>query len=170
MPKRGERDTNSQSLARMLDLGVDRALWEPDELGLILEHQLAAPLEFDIVGVEPDQLEELRSVETGPAIETFGDLVFHPRPPVRLLELTKEFARASRGHPDRPLPDEVASALYLASIVVALARCGKRITGLSDDGLRYGLTWALKQAWLEGAIRELLDEGRRRVGGPASGA
>jgi len=145
----------------MLDLGVAKEqLWEPDELGLILEHQLASPLEFDIIGMKPDQLEQLKSDwQTTPPIETFGDLLFHPRPPVRFLELTKEFARASRGHSERPLPDEVASVVYLASIMAAFARCEKRITGLSDDGLRYGLTWALGQAWLRGPMRELFEEG-----------
>ena len=110
MGKHEDRHTDTRSLARMLDLGVAKEqLWEPDELGLILEHQLASPLEFDIIGMKPDQLEQLKSDwQTTPPIETFGDLLFHPRPPVRFLELTKEFARASRGHSERPLPDEVA--------------------------------------------------------------
>jgi len=150
-----------QALAQMLDIGPDtHGLWEPGELGTILEHQLAAPLEFELVGMDRSQLDELRhDWPAGPALETFGDLLRHPRPPVELLKLTKAFAKASRAHPDSPLPEDVAGVLYLASIVVALTRCRKLITGLGKEGLSYGLDWALKQTWLDESIRQLLEEG-----------
>jgi len=155
----------TQSLAKMIDLGTDpQGLWEPDELGTILEHQLAAPLEFEVIGVDRAQLRKLRSQSNTPAeIETFGDLLGHPQPPVALLELTKQFAKASYSHPERPLPDEVAAVLYLASIVVALVKCGERITRLGDDGLQYGLDRALRQTWLDASTRKLFEAGRRWV-------
>ena len=155
----------TRSLAKMIDLGADpQGLWEPEELGTILEHQLAAPLEFEVIGVDRAELRKLRFESNTPdEIETFGDLLRHPQPPVALLELTKQFAKASCGHPERPLPDEVAAVLYVTSIVVALVRCGKRITRLGNDGLQYGLDRALRQTWLDESTRKLLEEGRRWV-------
>ena len=44
-----------------------------------------------------------------------------------------------------PLPGEVASVLYYASIASALARLGRRITRLPDADLRRGLLWAREQ-------------------------
>jgi hypothetical protein len=154
-----------QALARMIDLDPDApALWNRDELKELLEHQLAAPLEFDLIGVDRAELDGLLAKrEAGPKIETFGDLMRHPRPPVGLLNWTKEFAKAARDHPDSPLPDEVASVLYLASIVAAMTRCGERLTRLGDDGLLHGLAWALKQTWLDESVRKLLKEGRTRL-------
>ncbi len=151
------------SLAKMFELGGEpQALWDPAELGTILKHQLAAPLEFDVLGLGGDQLRELRARCSAPAeIRSFGDLLHHPRPPVELLELTKQFAKAGYGHSERPLPDEVAAVLYVASIVAALMRCGKRITRLGDEGIRFGVERALRQPWLDPSIRELLETGRR---------
>ena len=153
------------SLAKMIDLGEGpQGLWSPAELGTILKHQLTAPLEFDILGVSRDQLQQLRARLSAPAeIRTFGDLLGHPKPPVELLELTKQFAKAGYGHADSPLPDEVAAVLYVASIVAALLRCGKRITRLGDEGIRYGVERALRQPWLDPSTRELLEAGRRWI-------
>jgi hypothetical protein len=155
----------TQSLARMIDLGQEaRELWEPGELGTILEHQLAAPLEFKSVGVDQARLREIRAECQAPdEIETFGDLLFHPQPPVALLDLAKQFAKAGCGHPESPLPDEVAAVLYVACIVVAQTKCGRRITRLGDEGIQYGLDRALRQTWLDESIRNLLEEGRQRL-------
>jgi len=155
----------TRSLAKMIDLGADpQTLWEPEELGTILEHQLAAPLEFEVIGVDRARLRQLRAQSNAPAeIQTFGDLLTHPQPPVALLELTKQHSKASCFHPERPLPDEVAAVLYLASIVAALVKCGQRITRLNDDGLQYGLDRALRQTWLDASTRHLLEAGRRWI-------
>ena len=155
----------TQSLAKMIDLGTDpQTLWEPDELGTILEHQLAAPLEFEVIGVDRARLDQLRAQSNAPEeIQTFGDLLTHPRPPVGLLELTKQYSKASYSHLERPLPDEVTAVLYLASIVAALVTRGQRITRLGDDGIQYGLDRALRQTWLDDSMRELLEAGRRWI-------
>jgi len=161
-----------QSLAKMMDLGPDNhGLWEPEELGAILKHQLAAPLEFDLIGIDQSRLRGLCSHwPNSPALATFSDLLHHPRPPVELLKLTKDYAKASRSHPDSPLPEEVAGIVYLTSIVVAMTRCRKLITGLSVEGLSYGLSWALEQNWLDESIRKLLREGHDALRSGASGA
>ena len=155
-------------LARMMAVdGGDQGLWQSEELEAMLKHQLSAPLEFDFsyLGREATQrLEALRSAEV-PPIATFHDLFHHRAPPVELLQMTKEFAKACRTRSDRLLPNEIAAMLYLLSIVVARTRCGRRITKLEDDALRHSLDWALKQPWIDEATRELLREGDRVIDG-----
>ncbi len=135
------------------------------ELGTILEHQLAAPIEPDLSSRDKDlprKLEAFNATETRP-INTFNDLLHHPRPPIELLELTKDFAKACRSHPDSPLPDEIATVLYLGSIVAARTRCDRPISKLGSEGLRHGLDWALSQSWLDQSTRALLEQGRQAV-------
>ena len=153
----------ARALTPMMDLegGEEPGLWQPEELGAILRHQMAAPLEFDFsyLGAErPASLDALAGTD-GPPVRTFGDLLCHPRPPIELLESTKEFAKRCRSRPDAPLPDEIATILYILSIVAALTRCARRITKLDAAGLRYSLDWALAQPWLDPATRDLLREG-----------
>jgi hypothetical protein len=164
-----DRDTHQSfagSLARMMALGPDSStLWSTEELGEILRHQLASPLEFDILGMDQTLVKELRARwAADPPIETFGDLFCHPHPPLEFLDLAKQFAKASRAHRDGPLPEEVAVILHLLSIVAALTKCGRRITRLNDQGLRFGLNWALEQAWLDQASRKLLQSGLDALG------
>ena len=164
-----ERDVSSmspQSLARMMDLDERIGeLWRPGELAAILEHQLSAPVEFDFsyLGEEASQRVRALSSVRGPQIRSFGDLLHHPHPPIELLELTKQFAKDCRKRPDGPLPGEIATVLYYASIVAAITKCGRRISKLDHQSLRYALDWALEQAWLDEKTRELLREGYRAV-------
>ena len=155
-------------LARMMDLDAgDQDLWRPEELDAMLEHQLAAPLEFDLsyVGEQAShRLDALRSAEGSP-IESFYDLLHHPCPPVELLELTKEFAKACRVRSDRLLPGEIGTLLYILSIVVARTKCRQRITKLDDAALRHSLNWALEQSWVDASTQELLREGDQVIGG-----
>ena len=147
--------------------GGDQGLWQPEELAAMLQHQLSAPLEFDFsyLGREATQRLELLCSAQGPPIATFGDLLHHPSPPVELLAMTKEFAKACRTRSDRLLPGEIAALLYLLSIVVARTRCGRRITKLEDDALRHSLDWALQQPWVDQSTRALLHEGGQILGG-----
>lgn len=158
-----------RSLSPMMDLGDEEpTLWEPGELGAIFRHQLAAPLAFDFSYLEaerPPSLDALDKV-AGPPIETFGDLLRHPRPPIELLESAKEFAKRCRTRPDAPLPDEIATMVYILSIVAAMVRCGRRLTKLDDQGLRYSLDWAWSQSWLDPAMRDLLRQGYRALDAP----
>jgi hypothetical protein len=149
-----------------MDLAAaDGQMWEPEELGEILRHQLSAPLKFDLLGVDQPLVRRLYSEWTpDPPVETFRDLLSHPSPPVEILDLTKQFAKASRTHSEGTLPEEVATVLHLLSVSAALIRCGRRITRLSDDGLRYSLDWAIAQPWVDKASRSLLERGRRALG------
>ena len=156
------RKCESRGLARLIDLSAARSqVWKPEELGAVLGHQLSAPVEFDLGGLDqgmPRKLGTLASAE-GLLLKSFDDLLHHPNPPVELLELTKEFAKSHKNHPDSPLPWEVATLLYFGSIVVAMMRCNTRITELDDGALRSGVAWAIEQPWVDQRTRSLFEEG-----------
>ena len=155
----------TETLAGLMDLDADKPFWTSDELAALSRHQLAAPVEFDLTFIEkerPGSLDTLHSVQ-GPAIASFRDLFHHPRPPIELLRTTKEFAKSIRIRPEAPLPEEIATLLYLLSIVAAMTRLGRRITKLDDRRLCHSLQWALDQPWVDDDTKKLLFEGRRAV-------
>ncbi len=160
------------SLADLMDCRSDQQdIWSAGELHTILEHQLDADLQFDLErfdeAVGLDLPEMLRSVE-GPPVHTFRDLFEHPQPPIKLLDLTRRFAKACRSRGDSPLPAEIATVLYLASISAAITKHDHRITSLCDEALRAALDWALEQDWLDELTRHLLHQGRAVFDFPGS--
>jgi len=159
-------ESDSHRLADLMsvDAGAER-IWRPEELKAILQHQLSVPIQFDLGGLDPGLAQKLGALATaqGLLVKSFHDLLHHPSPPLELLQLTKQFAKASRNHPDSPLPPEVATVLYFVSISVAMTRCGERISNLDDETLRNGLKWAVGQPWLDDSTRSLIEEGLRRL-------
>lgn len=159
-------DSDPGRLASLMDMddGAGR-LWSEDELAAILRHQMSAPLQVDLGGLQkglPGRLQTLAAAK-GLLLRSFGDLLHHPNPPVELLILTKDFAKACRISADSPIPREIATLLYFASIAVARLRCGRRITALTDAAVRKGLDWALGRPWLDEATRSLCEEGLRSL-------
>ena len=128
-------------------------VWRTDELAAILQHQLAAPLEVDLGG-KSNRADAGSSADSG--LKTFADLLKHPHPPIELLSLTKQFAKRSRKHADSPLPPEIATILYLASIAAAIVRCRHRLTALDDASLRTKMAWAAEQVWVDDWLRSLI--------------
>jgi len=156
-----------RQLSRMLDLdaAAHTGDWSPEEFAAILEHQLAAPLELELVGVDPKlstRLGRWRGRSEHP-LRTFSDLLAHPRPPVELLDAVKRFAKRARTTADGPLPDDVATVLYFACIAASMTRCERRITRLDDTALCEGLGWARDQDWVDRAIRGVLEDAVRLV-------
>ena len=166
MHERDVSDAAPNSLADLIDFGREEALWTAQDLEAILEHQLDAKIDFDLIRFGESRAEDLRqqlgSVK-GPAIRTFRDLLEHPSPPIELLDATRRFAKSCRSRAEGPLPDEIATVLYFASAVVAMVKCERRISRLDDDGLRYALDWALEQPWLDDSIRDLFARGRQTL-------
>lgn len=139
-------------LAGLMDLRLDAARpWVAAELGDILHHQLHAAVAVDLAALDPTLAPKLRelAVARGLVLSSFGDLLRHPQPPLELLGLVKEFAKANRHHPRSPLPAEVATVLYYAAIAAALVACGTRITRLSDARLCEGWHWVQAQPWID---------------------
>ena len=155
-------DTDRRQLATLLDMRADgdERLWQDEELGAILRHQLTAPMQVDLINLERGLAVKVRNLaeSLGLTLKSFGNLLAHPNPPVELLKITKDFAKACRLSPYGPMPREVASVLYFASIAAALVRCRRRITGLTNDALTEGFRWTLAQPWLDVPTRTLIEE------------
>ena len=141
-----------KSLAALLETRSEKArLWAPDELAAIFRHQMATPVFVDLGGFDPGTAIRLKTLSEaqGLLLKSFSDLFHHPSPPVELLKLTKDFAKANMDHPESGLPTEIVSVLYYTSIATALVRCDARISHLNDADLRRGLLWAKDQAWID---------------------
>lgn len=155
-------DTDRRQLATLLDLSPDGSerLWRDEELGAILRHQLSAPMQVDLINLERGLALKVRNLaeSLGLTLKSFGDLLAHPNPPVELLKVTKDFAKACRLSPRGPMPHEIASVLYFASIAAAMVRCRRRITGLTNDALSEGFRWTLARPWLDVPTRSLIQE------------
>jgi hypothetical protein len=157
-----------KSLAAFLAAGAERSrLWRPEELSAIFRHQMSAPILIDLGGYDAAAAQRLQSLSDAQnlLLKSFSDLFHHPLPPLELLSLTKDFAKANMDHPDSSLPHEVAGVLYYASIAAAMVRLDTRISQLADGELRRGLSWAGQQPWLDSATRELLAEAARKTSG-----
>ena len=160
-PHKTAFDTDRRQLATLLDLSPDAdRLWRDDELGALLRHQMTAPMQVDLINLERGLALKVRTLAEaqGLTLKSFGDLLAHPNPPVELLKITKDFAKACRLSPRSPVPHEIASVLYFASIAAAMVRCRRRITGLTNDALAEGFRWVLSRPWLDAPTRALTEE------------
>ena len=140
----------------------------PNELAAILRHQMTTSLQVDLAGVggAAGRLKE-EAAAGGLLLKSFGDLLQHPHPPLALLKMMKDFAKACRISPASALPREISSIIYFASIMAAMTRRSRRITKLSDGDLRQALRWALMQPWLDDITRTVFLEGQAFLAGTA---
>ena len=163
------RRRRRHGLAPLLRVGtVAEPAWGEGDWAAMLRHQLAAALPPD-VGKHTAALsrESATGGRSAPLLDgTFGELLHHPHPAPDALALVKDFAKAAKDDPDGPLPAEVAAVLYYASILVARARCGRRISALPDDALRRGAERVLAGAWVDARTRSLLVAGLAFLNGP----
>jgi hypothetical protein len=162
-----------KTLATLMSAGAEEGrLWRAEELGAIFRHQLAAPILVDLGGFDPATAARLKTLSAAQSLllKSFSDLFHHPSPPVELLRLTKDFAKANMDHAESTLPTQVAAALYYASIAAALVRLDTRISQLKDAELRDGFLWARGEGWIDSETKQLLDQAARRLAareGPA---
>lgn len=155
-----------KSLAAFLAAGSEQErLWRPEELGAIFRHQMSAPILVDLGGFDPGTATRLKALSEAQCLllRSFGDLFHHAVPPLELLTLTKDFAKANMDHPESSIPQEVAGVLYYASIATALVRLDTRISQLKDAELRRGLLWARDQSWIDGPTREILEQALQKL-------
>jgi hypothetical protein len=164
--------SRAEKLATLMATGEERArLWRPDELAAIFRHQMSAPVAVDLGAFDPRTARRLRALSEaqGLLLRSFDDLFHHPAPPIELLELVKEFAKANLGQPESGLPDEIAAALYYTSIAAALVRLDARISQLPEADLQRGLRSTLEQAWLDDKTKELLAQALETASGSRKG-
>lgn len=153
-----KQEQSHHRFARLLELDEDpREEWQEEDLASMLKHQLSAPVELTLQDVSAELSEQLRTFcsSEGLLLKSFKDLLFHERPPVTLLRITKDFAKQSIRRPATALPRDIALALYYASIAAALCKQNERITSLSNEKLREGFKWVLSQAWMHKEVQEL---------------
>ena len=152
------RDGLPEDLAQLIatDGATGAGGWQSSELGDIFVHQLAVPLRTDLVRLGPVALSTPQLCAAPWASRTFGELLTDPAPPLALLRLVKDFAKAS-GQGDLGLPGPVSLGLYYAAIAVALVRHGVAISTLNADELRGGIRWALAADWLDPALRSMFE-------------
>ena len=134
--------------------------WGRDEMGDVLRHQLASPLEdpgFAAPSVEPLTHRQL--------------LLEQPRPSADALRRVKDWAKpmmaggvGSAADRDGDVPREVAGVLYFAAILAARLRAAERISDLTDDRLRDAARWALQLPWLDPAAAHLFRDGLALLG------
>jgi len=152
----------SQPTATSLDAllrAVDRpdAGWDQDDPGVILAHQLDAPLVHDLPTLDDVSDADVTqwSMDAGPAVASFGQLLALDHPPRDLLEATKRYFKPSAARPGGPVPYEVALVMYYAAIAAALRANQPPLSSLGPDKLRHGFAWARQQPWLSGPLPEL---------------
>ena len=153
-------------LAALIGAGAEGArLWLPEELAAVFRHQMQAPVLLDLGGFDPGTAVRLKTLSEaqGLILKSFSDLFHHPSPPLELLRLTKDFAKANLDHSESGLPSEIVSVLYYTSIAVALVRLDTRISQLKDADLRRGLLWARDQAWVDEKTKALLIEAAEKI-------
>lgn len=144
--------------ARLMAMAMDHdPSWLEKELGAMLAHQWSSDLTVDLRGLaEVDVMMVEKSAQAAtPPIRTFADLLWHKRPPVKLLNWVKEFAKQAAGHPSRPLPLPLSKAIYSLTLLVA-KRCGHRISTQNDTAIIRGGAWLLGQAWIDQGTRDLV--------------
>jgi hypothetical protein len=161
--KKGFQDAPDRGVRTLLDRvsREDEVFWSDEDLRAVFGHQWSAPLAVDLAGVDDAYAEQVQSlaVSKGLVLRSFGDLLRHPSPPPALLEMSKEFAKRSLYSPHAAIPQDVARALYFASIAAALGRCGRKITRLSDEEVAGGIRWSLSRDWLGEDARAVLADG-----------
>jgi hypothetical protein len=162
-------NTEPSRLASIVDLDPSaQRLWEPDELAEILRHQLSVSVRLDPAAVNSGQNLKPQTLVSpgGMTVDSFAELLAHPDPPIELLIKLKDFAKANAAHPDSALPADVSKVLYYLAISVALLRCRRRITSMSDTDLAASLKWATDLPWLEPRERSILEEAAGRFKPP----
>jgi hypothetical protein len=155
--------TDPRLLARFLAVdAVPRRFWSVDELGSILRHQLATPVHLDLEAAPSTFRACLMAL---PADQQPGKLLYQElfrlaAPSLELLSLVKQLAKSSRAHGESALPPEIATVLYLTSIVVARLRLGQRISEQSDESILHGIKWVINQPWIDEETQRLFHEAR----------
>jgi hypothetical protein len=138
------------SLARLLELPRPA-----ESTAALLEQLLTGPLPLELSALDAP------AAEPGRMPNSLAGLLHHASPLLEWLEAAKDFAKEYRSDPESPLGSEAATVLYYATIAVALARCGARISRHDDDTLRQGFRWGSEQTWVDAATRGLFREGLR---------
>ena len=155
--------SGAAGLARILAQDQpETALWEPEEMRAMWQHQLRAAMEADLSTLPSAKSNALRNAPEAIAFgqKSFGELLLHSQPPLVLLQLTKDFAKQVLKEAEDPQLKQIAAALYYVSYAAGMTRCGKRLGAMSGHELRGGFEWALARVWIDDRSKALIAEAR----------
>src|SRR6266478_8764942 len=143
--------SSPEQLLKLMNLGEQLPeAWKERDRPDMLRHIRAAPLETELKATVGDE-----NSGAAAGIKTFDDLFQHPQPPLKLLQLAKDFFKTKAGAGANRRPDQaVAYLLYLLTIVTARVRLRVSISSLTDVELLPGVDWALAQTWLDEESRK----------------
>jgi hypothetical protein len=155
----GARRAKAEQIEDLLHRAdAQSGVWRTEELAALLRHQLAAPVAVDLGSLSPAVAQSLKSLSgaQGLLIRSFADVLYHPHPPLDLLGLLKDFAKAAAAVTAGPIPRDVAQVLYYAAIASGLRAGRSEITSLDEQALREGFAWVHAQRWVDPEVQELL--------------
>jgi hypothetical protein len=137
----------------------------PEEMTAILQHELDSPVEFSLSGLGSKEAARLTRLASGQGLllKSLRELFEHSHPPIELLEMTKDFAKAHSHQSGGEIPVEVASVIYFGAIAAAWVRHQKSITNLQTKERRRGFQWALGQTWVDGQLKRLFEDALRQL-------
>jgi len=167
-PRKRTSGRKPAGLKHLLAMGLTaKQSWTADELEAALAEQIALPLEFELSRLGRDAAQTLRkqAENHGLLLKSLHALLIHPRPPLELLVMVKEFFKANSACPHPGLPGEVARVLYYQSIAVAWLTHHRRISTLADAQLIEGFHWVLAQDWIGRDLQELVRQAARSLSG-----
>src|SRR5579862_4558949 len=99
--------SRAQQLSTLMASGEERGpLWQPEELAAMFRHQMSAPVLMDLGSFDPRTANQLKALTAaqGLLLSSFADLFNHANPPIQLLQMVKDFAKANLDHPESGLP------------------------------------------------------------------
>lgn len=138
-------------------LQTDATTWSVDDLGAILEHQLAATLqsELDLFAKASDCTEsEAGAVLSASLCRTFEDMLASPTSE-EALRMLKEYSKAAMSE-NGGLPRDVARVLYVTAILRARELGFGDISALPEARLEREARRCLTLAWLPERLRQIL--------------
>jgi DNA-directed RNA polymerase specialized sigma24 family protein len=150
-------------LARLFGVEEGRELvWEPFDYENMLARLLKMPLAEALPGIDHRTIASAAESTPGatPGSLSLSDVFTAPAPSIELLRAIKDWSRRSTRTKDSPLPLDVASLLYFASIAAAKVRRGEWISKLDPAIFQRGVEMFLGEVWVKEPLRDVLDESR----------
>jgi hypothetical protein len=138
-------ELSTDKLARLLE-PENLAVWNEEDLEVILHLQLSAPVLPDLLTMPGAELTRLTVLMEGYSLQcTFLEYLTSENPKAELLEEIKRFARHIREDRASPAYGAPALVLYYAAIASTFVNCHIRNTLLSNRELTEGFAWAVDQ-------------------------
>ena len=152
----------SKSLLKFLSLDEDTSEeWQNEDLAAMVRHQLSAPLVADLKAgnsgpSEPEGLHQRLAAAAAIGIMSFGDLLFHQKPPGELLKASKEFFKRRCARIRKGSPDWMIAFLFYNLSILAARQHNVSISRLTPADLLAFTKWAIKQEWVNATIKDFL--------------